>query len=135
MPVPAPPAGVDQPAQAAEELRRALDLVEDDQLVLVLRQVQFRLGEFGPVGFGLQVEVDRRPRLGDFERERGLPDLPRPQQSGGRRFLEGGGKRCEQAAMDHPCNYGVTFQKCKDNLVPNKWNYGKSLFPDIGVPR
>ena len=51
--VPAPPTGVDEPAQAAEEVWRALDLVEDDERVLVLCQVEFRLGEFGPVGLGL----------------------------------------------------------------------------------
>src|SRR3546814_10499895 len=34
---PAPPSGVDQPAQGLEELRGALNLVEDDQLVRVLR--------------------------------------------------------------------------------------------------
>ena len=116
--MPAPPTGVDEPAQAAEEVWRALDLVEDDERVLVLCQVEFRLREFGPVGLGLQVEVDRRPRAGHFEREGGLPNLPRPQQGGGRRFIEGGGERAEKAALYHPCNYGVSFQTCKAPARP-----------------
>ena len=58
-----PPAGVDEPPQAAEELWRALDLVEDHELVRVLRQVQLGLGQLRQVGLGLEVEIDRRPVL------------------------------------------------------------------------
>ena len=56
-----PPSRVDEPAQALEELRCALDFVEDDELVLVLRQVELGLGELGAVGFRLEIEIDRRP--------------------------------------------------------------------------
>ena len=110
----APPAGIDEPAQMPEELRRALDLVEDDELVLVLRQVERGLGQLGPVGFGLEIEIDRRPRLGHFERQRGLAYLTRPQERHRRGFSQARGERRQQAAGKHPCNCGVALRKCKD---------------------
>ena len=113
-PVSAAAAFVDEPAEAPEELRGALDLVEDDQLVRVLRQVELRLGELCAVGFGLQIEIDRRPCSGDFMRQRGLARLTRPQQRHRRNFGQGGHERREKPARDHPCNYGATLQKCKD---------------------
>ena len=90
MPRPRRRARVDEPAQAPEELRGALDLVEDDELVRVLRQVELRLGELGAVRLGLEVEIDRRPRAGQLERQRGLAHLARPEQRHGRDFGQGG---------------------------------------------
>src|SRR5919106_1339576 len=121
---PAPPSGVDKPSQVPEELRHALDLVEDDELVLVSRQIELRLGELGPIGFGLEIEIDRRPRLGDFERQRSLARLTRPQQRRRRGFGQGSSERGEEPAGNHPCNYGVTLQKCKDRiqLAPVGWS-------------
>ena len=80
--LPAPAAGVDEATQAAEELRCALDLVEDDELVRVLREIQLRLRKLRPVRFGFEVEIDRRPLAlefaGQFQRQGGLADLARP---------------------------------------------------------
>ena len=102
-----------EPSQAPEELWGALDLVEDDELVLVLREIELRLGELGPVGFGLEIEIDRRPRSGHLERQRGLARLTRPQQCHRRDFGQDGRGRGEEPAGDHPCNYGATLHKCK----------------------
>jgi hypothetical protein len=84
-----PPAGVDQPSQALEELRRALDLVEDDELVVVLREVELGLGKLGAIGLGLEVEIDRRALSGDLERQRGLASLTRAEERNRRDFVQG----------------------------------------------
>ena len=117
----APPSRVDEPAQALEELRRALDLVEDDELVLVLRQVELGLGELGAVGLGLEIEIDRRPGCGHLQRQRCLAHLARPQQRHGRGLGQGTGERGEQVTGNHHCNYGETFRNCK---VMPKWRLG-----------
>ena len=111
--LPAPPAGVDEPAQALEKARYALDLIEDDELVRVLRQVEFRLGELGAVRLGLEIQVDRRSRPRDLERQCGLAGLPRPEQRHGRRFAQSGDERGLESARNHPCNYGASIPYCK----------------------
>jgi len=111
--LPAPPGGIDEPAQAAKELRRALDLVEDDELVRVLREVQLRLRELRPVGLRLEIEIDRRPRGGQFERQGGLADLARPEQRRGRGFDQGRSEVGNESAGNHACNCGSCLHKCK----------------------
>lgn len=54
-----------------------MDLIENHQLVLVLGEVELRLREFGSVRIGLEIQIDRRPCLGYFERKRSLTDLAR----------------------------------------------------------
>lgn len=51
---------VDQAAQALEELAGALDLIEDDSLVGVLRQLKFRFSQLGAASLRFQVEIDAR---------------------------------------------------------------------------
>ena len=51
--------GVDRAAQRFEQARRAVDLVEDDQLVGVVGEIEPRRSDPRPVRLGLQVEVDR----------------------------------------------------------------------------
>ncbi len=111
---PAPPAGVDESPQGPEELRRALDLVQDDELLRVLREVQLGRCKLGAVGLGLEIQIDRRPSLGHFEGERGLAHLARAKERHGRGFGQGGGERGEEPAVEHSCNCGATLQKCKD---------------------
>jgi hypothetical protein len=55
-----------------------MDLIEDHQLALMLGKVELRLRELGSVRIGLEIEIDRRPCLGYFEREGSLADLARP---------------------------------------------------------
>jgi hypothetical protein len=66
-----------------------------------LREVELGVGELGPVGFGLEIEIDRQPRLGQVERQRGLADLAWSQQRRGRGFGQGGGKRGEEPTGNH----------------------------------
>jgi hypothetical protein len=114
LPAPATPAFVDEAAEHAEELRGALDLIEDDELVVVLREIELRLGQLRAVAFGFEIEVEGRPILGDLESQRGLAGLSRTEQRHGRRFCEGGAEVCQEEPVDHPCNYGVPLQQCKD---------------------
>lgn len=50
---------VDESPQVLNELRCALGLVEDHELVLVLREVGLRLGELGSIGIGFETEIVR----------------------------------------------------------------------------
>lgn len=95
-----------------EQARGALDLVEDDQLVRVLWQVQLRFGELGPVGLGLEIEIDRWPPAGELERQRGLADLTRPEQRHGRGLGQRRRESRKESAPNHLCNYGVQLRKC-----------------------
>lgn len=91
-----------------------MDLIEDHQLALMFGKVELRLCELGSVRIGLEIEIDRRPCLGYFERECSLADLARPNQCHGRDSVYQFGELRFDAALDHPRNYGVQFLICKD---------------------
>jgi hypothetical protein len=59
-----------------------MHLVKNDQFVLMVSQVKLRLGKFGPVLLGFQVQINRVPVMGpaDLQGKCGLAHLPRPQQ-------------------------------------------------------
>jgi len=57
----------------------------------MLCEVELGLGELGAVGLGLQIEIERWPGRGHFERQRGLTRLAWTQQSHRRHFVQGGG--------------------------------------------
>lgn len=57
-----------------------MDLVEDNEFVLVSGKIKFRLGEFGTIRVGFEIEIDRRPLLADLQCEDGSPHLSRPEQ-------------------------------------------------------
>jgi hypothetical protein len=99
-----PPAGIDEPAQAPKQVRRALDFVEYDELVCMLWQVQLGFRNSGPISLGLQIQIDRRPPFGDSQRESSLADLSRTKQCHGRRLGQCGGELVQQAAGEHSCN-------------------------------
>ena len=81
-------------------------------------QVQFRLGQFGAVTFGLQIQVKRGLLIGvspgplahDVEREGCFADLPSAQKRNGRYFLKSlnqSGKRVTVYRLRHYSgNYG-----------------------------
>ena len=60
-----------------------MHLIEDNQLVLVVRKILFGIGKSGAVGDGLEVQVDRRPLPGDFQGQRRLSHLSGSQQADG----------------------------------------------------
>jgi hypothetical protein len=76
--LPAAANAVDQATKILEEVWKPMDLIEDHQLVFVRGNVELRFRELGSVRIGLEIEIDRRPCLGYFERKRSLADLARP---------------------------------------------------------
>jgi hypothetical protein len=54
-----------------------VDLVEDDELVMMVCEVQLRLGKAAPVRSGLQVQIDRWSSFGNRQGQRGLAGLSR----------------------------------------------------------
>ena len=96
-----PPAPVDQASQLLKQLGRAVDLVENDEAILVLGEEQVRIGELGPVGAGLQVEVEGLHLLRDRVGQGGLADLPRPDQGNRRLALQGGSGQLICSASNH----------------------------------
>ena len=103
-------------------------LIQDDQLVLMLGQIKLRLGKPGAVGVGFEVELGRGPAFGYFERARGLADLTRPEQRHGGHAVQQFREFGRDAAPNHPCNYGVQFQICKEDLLTRRF-----LDPEDGV--
>lgn len=65
-----------------------MHFVQDDQLPFVIRDVKFRIGEPCAVPRRFEVEVARWSVGGDFEGERGLSNLPRPEKSDRRITIE-----------------------------------------------
>jgi hypothetical protein len=92
-----------------------MHLVENDQPVLVLGEIEFRLGESGAVCIGLEVEIDGRAPFAYGERKRRLADLPWPDESDGGHAVEQFAEIGGYSALYHPCIYGVQFHNCKDN--------------------
>ena len=94
-----------------------MHFVKDHQLVEVVGQVELGLGQFGAVGLGFEVEGDcqraRADGLAHRERQRGLANLPRPEQGHGRRVRQGIDDGGLERSVKHPCNYGVKFPNCK----------------------
>ena len=80
---------IDQAAQFAEELWCAVDLIQNDELVLELPQNEIRIDQSGPVGARFQVKVQGVAALGDLEREGGLADLSGSNQGYGGLAIQG----------------------------------------------
>ena len=108
------PALVDHPAQRLEQAGRALDLIEDHELPGMVGEVKLRLSQTSPVRRGLQVQIGRRPPVGDLQGERRLPRLPRAEQGNGRRLAQQRSDFSSYPSLDHPCNYKPLLQICTD---------------------
>jgi hypothetical protein len=76
------PVIVDDPAQGGEEVGRAMDLVDHDELARLGAEEGVGIGETPAVRGALQIEVhrSRAPRGGKLPSERRLPDLARADQ-------------------------------------------------------
>ena len=59
------------------------------------------------------MEVDRRLRMGQFERQGGLADLPRAKRRHRRSLGQSRHERGDESAGNRPCNDGARLQKCK----------------------
>ena len=66
-----------------------MDFIEDDQAILMLRQVEFRLRQLGAIGWQLQIEVERlfSHFLGQRKGESRLAHLSRAKQGHGWKLL------------------------------------------------
>ena len=53
-----PPSPVDDAPQLLKQLRRAVDLIEDDEFILVTSKIAAGIGELGAVILVLKVQVD-----------------------------------------------------------------------------
>jgi len=65
------------------QFRGVVDFIKYHQLVLVQREIGFRVTRFRPVGRGFKIEIYAGPTSSDSVRKCGLPDLPRPEQCRG----------------------------------------------------
>jgi hypothetical protein len=83
-----PPSPVDDAPQLLKQLRHAVNLIEDDQLVFVVRKILAGIGELGAVILVLKVQVDRGCLLTNLQSEGCLSGLARPQQDDSRRMAK-----------------------------------------------
>jgi len=97
-----------------EQFRDPVDLIQNHQPVLVGREEQRRVREFGALLGQLQVKVQGTRLLGDGQSQRGFSDLAWPDQGdrrlAGKRVLDG----LECVAGEHPCNSKAVFSIYKD---------------------
>jgi len=63
-----------------KQLRHAVNLIEDDQLVFVVRKILAGIGELGAVVLVFKIQVDRGSLRANFQGEGCLSSLARPQQ-------------------------------------------------------
>jgi hypothetical protein len=100
-----PPSPVDDAPQLLKQLRYAVNLIEDDQLVLVVRKILARIGEPGPVILVFKIQVDRSCLRANLQSESCLSSLARPQKDDSRRMAKQFIQTGREAARDHACNY------------------------------
>ena len=77
---PLTPARIDQPPQFSEQLRHPLHLIENHQPLGMALEKLSRLRQAGPIGGGLQIEIEAGQLPADLQGQAGLADLPRPEQ-------------------------------------------------------
>lgn len=87
MALPCRPA-IDNAAQRLKQLGRPLDLIQNDQLLFVIRQVAGRAGKPEAIIVVLQIEVYGRLLAADLESKSGFSHLARTQQNHGGRVPE-----------------------------------------------
>ena len=113
----AAPPPVDDPAQGLEQLRHPVDLVQDDELILEVVKEQCGLGEAIAIVAILQIEIERVARSRDLQRERGLADLPRPDQGHGGLTVQGAFDVRSDDSWNHSCNLSILWIIYKEMQV------------------
>ncbi|MGA8041738.1 MAG: hypothetical protein WCA37_02950 [Terracidiphilus sp.] len=111
-----PSTAINQAAKTLEQLRRPVYFVEDDQLILVFREVALRIRELRPVGNGLKVQVEGWARVSHFESEGGFSNLAWAEESHSRVAADRRQEILVVPSSNYPCNYGIYLRKCKDQL-------------------
>ena len=108
---------VDDPAQGLEQLRHPVDLVQDDEPILEVVEEQCGLGESIAIVAVLQIEVERRTRSRDLQRERRLADLSRPDQRHGGLAGQGTLDIRGDDSRNHPCNLSILWMIYKETVI------------------
>jgi hypothetical protein len=107
-----PPSPVDDAPQLLKQLRYAVNLIEDDQVVLVVRKILARIGEPGPVILVFKIQIDRSCLLANLQSESCLSSLARPQKDNSRRMAKQFVQMGREAAREHICNYRLLLHIC-----------------------
>lgn len=69
------------PPQLLKQLRQAVNLIEDDQFVFVVREIFTGIGELGAVVLVFKIQVDRGSWRANLQSESCLSSLARPPQN------------------------------------------------------
>ena len=101
--IPSAAPAIDEAPEGLRDPRCAVNLVENHQLILVRRQIEFGVGELDAVGRQFQVQVHRLSGefVGKRPREGGLASLARSEQSHGREAVEQLAEPGGSQARDH----------------------------------
>jgi hypothetical protein len=98
---------VNQTTQDGEKPWCAMDLVQNHQLVLVIRKIELGLAQLGAILLGFKVDVMRVETPPYVQRQRRLAHLSRTQQPHRRVILDGIDQLWKKTTLYHPSNYGL----------------------------
>ena len=107
--------GVDQAAKVREQLRRAMDFVDDDQAIGVHPEKEQGLGQPGAIEARLEVEVEGALDLGDLVGEGRLPHLAWTDQRHRRLAGQGNPEGFRRTSIYHPCKLKKSVSICKES--------------------
>lgn len=115
MPFPFPSTLVDQAAEGRENLRRAMNLVEDDQTIFVVAEKEGWFAEFLTILARLQIEVQGVSFAGDLMSQSGLAHLSGPEQGDGSLSAQGARDSVMSAPRNHPRKLNTLYSICEAN--------------------
>jgi hypothetical protein len=78
-------------------------------------KVERRVGELLLIERRFKVQIDAFAAFRDRLRQRGFADLARAEQRHRRDVAQAVLNQSLDAAVNHPCNYGMGWQNCKDD--------------------
>jgi hypothetical protein len=83
---------IDDASKRLEKLRNPVDFIQNDQFILMLMEVEFRVGQFGPVGRQFQIEINGfgAETIGHCVSQSGFANLARPDQDYRWKFVQHG---------------------------------------------
>jgi hypothetical protein len=102
-----------QATQDLENIRQAVNLIKNDQLVMMTCKIGFRFRQRGPVCLRFQIEIDGGPGFANIDGQRCLANLTRAEQGNGRAVVNEMQEFGFNSSFNHPCIYGMLFPNCK----------------------
>jgi len=115
---------VDQPPQRLEELRNAVDFIENHQAVLEGAQEQGRVRQLRTVVRSLQIQIERGHLLGHCQRQGRLAHLAGTKQRYGCLAVQGLLDDGQNAPRYHPCKLHMPCSICKSKRVQRSLVFG-----------